>query len=117
MRAPQHDSIAPADARIGYVQTSPACRDFSRRWIDDPAMFGPSVRAGRKQSIVRNASQPFPGEIGPIRSVQIAVGLPIKQRAMGKPRHRALPVSPSRSEELTSELQSLMRISYAVFCL
>src|SRR3546814_7094692 len=27
------------------------------------------------------------------------------------------PESPSRSEEHTSELQSLMRISYAVFCL
>src|SRR3546814_1068074 len=27
------------------------------------------------------------------------------------------PLSPSRSEEHTSELQSLMRISYAVFCL
>src|SRR3546814_10596366 len=27
------------------------------------------------------------------------------------------PASPSRSEEHTSELQSLMRISYAVFCL
>src|SRR3546814_5941096 len=30
---------------------------------------------------------------------------------------RALRKSPSRSEEHTSELQSLMRISYAVFCL
>src|SRR3546814_6615999 len=29
----------------------------------------------------------------------------------------ALPSSPERSEEHTSELQSLMRISYAVFCL
>src|SRR3546814_10464708 len=28
-----------------------------------------------------------------------------------------LPLSPVRSEEHTSELQSLMRISYAVFCL
>src|SRR3546814_5866216 len=28
-----------------------------------------------------------------------------------------LPVHPLRSEEHTSELQSLMRISYAVFCL
>src|SRR3546814_1560107 len=27
------------------------------------------------------------------------------------------PANPSRSEEHTSELQSLMRISYAVFCL
>src|SRR3546814_3415733 len=30
---------------------------------------------------------------------------------------RRISVSPSRSEEHTSELQSLMRISYAVFCL
>src|SRR3546814_6276679 len=30
---------------------------------------------------------------------------------------RLLTVGPTRSEEHTSELQSLMRISYAVFCL
>src|SRR3546814_7956178 len=30
---------------------------------------------------------------------------------------RAHPLTPVRSEEHTSELQSLMRISYAVFCL
>src|SRR3546814_2715785 len=42
----------------------------------------------------------------------------------GQPRHRALggvaaggAVGADRSEEHTSELQSLMRISYAVFCL
>src|SRR3546814_5447815 len=32
-------------------------------------------------------------------------------------RRRAIWISRSRSEEHTSELQSLMRISYAVFCL
>src|SRR3546814_5211872 len=32
-------------------------------------------------------------------------------------RHRAVRVLHARSEEHTSELQSLMRISYAVFCL
>src|SRR3546814_16345939 len=32
-------------------------------------------------------------------------------------RHAKPPPLPSRSEEHTSELQSLMRISYAVFCL
>src|SRR3546814_4987895 len=39
--------------------------------------------------------------------------------ARGQQRHRAYPGSahPVRSEEHTSELQSLMRISYAVFCL
>src|SRR3546814_8109282 len=31
--------------------------------------------------------------------------------------HEALPTVTARSEEHTSELQSLMRISYAVFCL
>src|SRR3546814_2167291 len=40
--------------------------------------------------------------------------------ASGCPRPRAREISPcrrDRSEEHTSELQSLMRISYAVFCL
>src|SRR3546814_2129821 len=32
-------------------------------------------------------------------------------------RHRTVADTPDRSEEHTSELQSLMRISYAVFCL
>src|SRR3546814_3026820 len=31
--------------------------------------------------------------------------------------HRGIALAPLRSEEHTSELQSLMRISYAVFCL
>src|SRR3546814_2037400 len=39
--------------------------------------------------------------------------------ALGRPRYRAdfMAWGYSRSEEHTSELQSLMRISYAVFCL
>src|SRR3546814_1422151 len=49
----------------------------------------------------------------------IAVGIAV---AAGALRRAWLPVSvaagvPLRSEEHTSELQSLMRISYAVFCL
>src|SRR3546814_6988836 len=36
--------------------------------------------------------------------------LPLARRRANRPRHQ-------RSEEHTSELQSLMRISYAVFCL
>src|SRR3546814_1382247 len=39
----------------------------------------------------------------------------LKHRANVKP--RSLPLRLPRSEEHTSELQSLMRISYAVFCL
>src|SRR3546814_10887196 len=37
--------------------------------------------------------------------------------AAGALRPRSFPFDPVRSEEHTSELQSLMRISYAVFCL
>src|SRR3546814_3806920 len=39
------------------------------------------------------------------------------QVLMAITQHRKLPVEPGRSEEHTSELQSLMLISYAVFCL
>src|SRR3546814_5656153 len=35
----------------------------------------------------------------------------------GEPQHRPAGIGKARSEEHTSELQSLMRISYAVFCL
>src|SRR3546814_2489270 len=38
----------------------------------------------------------------------------LRKRTCGGPPNRALP---RRSEEHTSELQSLMRLSYAVFCL
>src|SRR3546814_4098575 len=37
--------------------------------------------------------------------------------SMGFGERRRLPIGAERSEEHTSELQSLMRISYAVFCL
>src|SRR3546814_4260280 len=42
--------------------------------------------------------------------------LPLLQRTLKPPRPRKAYPRSSRSEEHTSELQSLMRISYAVFC-
>src|SRR3546814_4970535 len=48
--------------------------------------------------------------------VPLAVGLDRPQELVGHP-HRVVGVLAGRSEEHTSELQSLMRISYAVFCL
>src|SRR3546814_10737530 len=42
---------------------------------------------------------------------------PVAWGAYRNPRFRQLQPELSRSEEHTSELQSLMRISYAVFCL
>src|SRR3546814_10585497 len=52
----------------------------------------------------------------------VALNRPNRQtdRARGSYRRAEVkwkPASPGRSEEHTSELQSLMRISYAVFCL
>src|SRR3546814_5630297 len=44
-------------------------------------------------------------------------GVEIPRRRVGQMRHRNLVVVLLRSEEHTSELQSLMRISYADFCL
>src|SRR3546814_8422528 len=43
--------------------------------------------------------------------------LPKRRSRRGMLRRRLAAVSAGRSEENTSELQSLMRISYAVFCL
>src|SRR3546814_8895370 len=45
------------------------------------------------------------------------IRLPSESRRKLDLRVMAAPVMPPRSEEHTSELQSLMRISYAVFCL
>src|SRR3546814_7680371 len=49
---------------------------------------------------------------GEVASLRIATSERWKDRATGEPREKT-----ERSEEHTSELQSLMRISYAVFCL
>src|SRR3546814_2828105 len=46
-----------------------------------------------------------------IAKEHLLIGLGILQR------HKCVGHAPARSEEHTSELQSLMRISYAVFCL
>src|SRR3546814_7349192 len=62
-----------------------------------------------KGSVVENHGRGLAG----IRIEQpIRVGRPIEGQALGYQIRRI-----NRSEEHTSELQSLMRISYAVFCL
>src|SRR3546814_4187115 len=63
-------------------------------------------------------------DVGPhVESMQMAVrlakaGIPTPLVLAGRPiEHRCIGLGMARSEEHTSELQSLMRISYAVFCL
>src|SRR3546814_8991032 len=54
-----------------------------------------------------------PPQLAPARFLQSRPVL----SACDRPASRARPPAQTRSEEHTSELQSLMRISYAVFCL
>src|SRR3546814_8677759 len=56
---------------------------------------------------------PLPGTFPPSRQCG---GSSVRSRPPQRPWGRAPPAT-ARSEEHTSELQSLMRISYAVFCL
>src|SRR3546814_5824846 len=62
----------------------------------------------------------FAHEVGLVLTIP-QHGLDPAERPFRKSRHRLFRVNPRatcrRSEEHTSELQSLMRISYAVFCL
>src|SRR3546814_3851411 len=69
------------------------------------------LRAGEQSDFrIRNAADRYPRAAGPVRSGGFdRLGSDSRRTAQ---RRRA-----PRSEEHTSELQSLMRISYAVFCL
>src|SRR3546814_8322520 len=72
----------------------------------------------RDLCVVANvAQQPFPPSraalVGQCSIFRVGTGIdPLFQALAARPFERRL-----RSEEHTSELQSLMRISYAVFCL
>src|SRR3546814_5525730 len=59
--------------------------------------------------------QPFLPRAGPQESFDIAAQMQTCAAPVGGRQQRH--IDPRRSEEHTSELQSLMRISYAVFCL
>src|SRR3546814_2799193 len=71
-----------------------------------PSRSAAATRCPRHPPATRRSSDPPPGTPSP----------------SARPAHRSdtpppSPPHPARSEEHTSELQSLMRISYAVFCL
>src|SRR3546814_6300455 len=69
--------------------------------------------AGRGQRGIRPAQRAAqPAQDVPVRH-RVAEGLHHRAEAL----HAPLEIGERRSEEHTSELQSLMRISYAVFCL
>src|SRR3546814_10763143 len=65
-------------------------------------------------SDTRKFANQFHGHVGVLESGALAVGDSVAAAVDGD-RRQAIVIN--RSEEHTSELQSLMRISYAVFCL
>src|SRR3546814_2776871 len=64
----------------------------------------------------RIVDQPMDLMLDIARRTIIGIGS-LEQRLAAMPRMPPGPMPAARSEEHTSELQSLMRISYAVFCL
>src|SRR3546814_5518746 len=97
-------------------------RVFSREtvgtdaWIDAagaPSIVSDVVRIGKFQSrlvVTAAHSKPVPLDLGAMLTTEMTI-----TTAVGYPTE--MPDVIKRSEEHTSELQSLMRISYAVFCL
>src|SRR3546814_18104651 len=67
-------------------------------------------RQGDRAGPRRQRGRAAPGDARPLRQARAPAPHPGTQAAAAPPRR-------PRSEEHTSELQSLMRISYAVFCL
>src|SRR3546814_6195970 len=70
--------------------------------------------------LANNAAEPFGGrERTEMRNFTPKTETPLPNILQPLPKSKLLDerAAPARSEEHTSELQSLMRISYAVFCL
>src|SRR3546814_9805586 len=93
-----------SDLRVRAVQRVDRGGQFARRLDRRPARIavGPVARDPRPHLVVERLGGRDKDRIAPGR-----LGARLRIAALARP----------RSEEHTSELQSLMRISYAVFCL
>src|SRR3546814_10763050 len=79
-------------------------------------LFRSGQRFGRERRLAE-----FGGDIGIVEVAERRAGVAVRQKEIPQARGLRLVLRAfeqfERSEEHTSELQSLMRISYAVFCL
>src|SRR3546814_5863307 len=75
--------------------------------------------ADRRQRIIGQADDPVAAmRVAEDENIGLrAMEQPERDPGVGRVEKQALPLDHIRSEEQTSELQSLIRISYAVFCL
>src|SRR3546814_3017000 len=84
--------------------------------VVDAAAPGPGPLLGHRDQAVAGPARPQEVDVGALRQRHLVVGVAgIAEGAVGEGEQHAAVADP-RSEEHTSELQSLMRISYAVFC-
>src|SRR3546814_15478939 len=91
-----HDSLPSCRLQAATGDCDGARRSFGQATQLDPALFDAWSLLG----------------VTYMREERQAQALPFLRQA-----HQLRPTHPDRSEEHTSELQSLMRITYAVFCL
>src|SRR3546814_12782219 len=109
MRAPPHSTRT--DTLVPYTSLF---RSF-QPLVKVAALLGACHQRTQIQGVDHPAAQHF-GHL----LVDDTLGQPFRQRGLadaGLAHQQRIVLAPSRSEEHTSELQSLMRISYAVFCL
>src|SRR3546814_7456339 len=85
--------------KAGHCRGTAAGRDYA-----SDALFGPRITTPRRFWHAGTRGKPV-GGVAPAYNNEAEIGAAARGRLS------------SRSEEHTSELQSLMRISYAVFCL
>src|SRR3546814_10283006 len=100
----------------GYSQNDKACRNRETMRRGIRTGYDPGVKATCRNKM----------EVNQIMNCRVHHHNPVERRKVegchsaqiqGKRGYRVGPHPSQRSEEHTSELQSLMRISYAVFCL
>src|SRR3546814_5875459 len=111
--------ISAATSRPGLFGWGMALLDDGE--ADPSRFFTPSLRAffplsARRSRDLRRIAAQFRERVRPARKNSRRRGVR-RRPGIQKRAPRQAASSPRRSEEHTSELQSLMRISYAVFCL
>src|SRR3546814_5984103 len=110
--------------RISDWSSDVCSSDLARRLAGDDAgdhhRLGPAVPShlsGRPAGARRRAGDPHSTHARGVDGESLAGGKAGETRTGCRAYRPAAPAGPWRSEEHTSELQSLMRNSYAVFCL
>src|SRR3546814_5665573 len=98
----RQDTLFPYTTLFRSFEMQPRGRDIARRRI------GERRRARRRHREIAVEQQHF-GADQPCEAIARPADMNILRKIVGR--------VDDRSEEHTSELQSLMRISYAVFCL